>query len=331
MITGLLIGFGVGALAAAVVAIIAIRRHLRRVRTAERRARAAERLAEIGSMTGGLAHEIKNPLSTIGLNVQLLLEGLLDLPVTDQERAPLINRAKALRRESDRLAGILQDFLQFAGQVVLERRPTDVNEMVSELVDFYTPEAIRQGVRIRAELAPDMPRACIDAKLIKQAMLNLMLNATQAMSGGNGANGGGGSAGAGGGGGGRELILRTESARESRVGRRAGDARDRGPGGWGGGAESDVVRIHVIDTGPGISPEVLERIFQPYFTTKAGGSGLGLPTSRRLIHEHGGRLDVHSELGKGTDFTVVLPVEAEPVAAAGEHAPARGTAASPGR
>lgn len=285
MIYGLLIGFGIGALAAAVVAYVAIRRHLRSVRIAERRARAAERLAEIGSMTGGLAHEIKNPLSTIGLNVQLLLEGLMDLPVTDPERAPLINRAKALRRESDRLAGILQDFLQFAGQVVLERRLTDVNEMVGELVDFYTPEAMRQGVRIRAELAPDLPSAMIDAKLIKQAMLNLMLNATQAMAPSTSAPPRESVS--------RELILRTEAGRES---------------------GNDVVRIHVIDTGPGIAPETLERIFQPYFTTKAGGSGLGLPTSRRLIHEHGGRLDVHSEMGKGTDFTVVLPVRVEATA-----------------
>jgi signal transduction histidine kinase len=71
-----------------------------------------------------------------------------------------------------------------------------------------------------------------------------------------------------------------------------------------------VVRVHVIDTGPGIAPETIERIFQPYFTTRSGGSGLGLPVARRLIEEHGGRIDVHSDVGRGTDFTVVLPSEA---------------------
>jgi signal transduction histidine kinase len=100
----------------------------------------------------------------------------------------------------------------------------------------------------------------------------------------------------------RDLILRTEPAIEP--------------------DKSAAVRIHVIDTGPGISPEVLARIFQPYFTTKAGGSGLGLSTSRRLIHEHAGRIDVHTEPGKGTDFVVVLPVS-QPISNVGAAAMAR--------
>ncbi|HNB60177.1 MAG TPA: ATP-binding protein [Phycisphaerales bacterium] len=285
MLNGLLLGFGLGTLLTVAVAVVLIRRHLRRVRAAERRARAAERLAEIGSMTSGLAHEIKNPLSTIGLNAQLLLEGVEDLAIDDQERSRLVNRTKALRRETERLSGILQDFLQFAGQVVLDPRQADVNELVSELVDFYFPEAERQGVRLRADLHPQPLLARVDVKHVKQALLNLMLNATQAMAQ---SKGGGGVAA-------RELILRTEPFR---------DDHDQ--------SRSDCVRIHVIDTGPGIAPEVVERIFQPYFTTKAGGSGLGLPTARRLIQEHAGRLEVHSEPGKGSDFMVVLPVDGPP-------------------
>ncbi|HPO92723.1 MAG TPA: ATP-binding protein [Phycisphaerales bacterium] len=285
MLNGLLLGFGLGTLLTVAVAVVLIRRHLRRVRAAERRARAAERLAEIGSMTSGLAHEIKNPLSTIGLNAQLLLEGVEDLAIDDQERSRLVNRTKALRRETERLSGILQDFLQFAGQVVLDPRQADVNELVSELVDFYFPEAERQGVRLRADLYPQPLLARVDVKHVKQALLNLMLNATQAMAQ---SQGDGGVAA-------RELILRTEPFR---------DDHDQ--------SRSDCVRIHVIDTGPGIAPEVVEKIFQPYFTTKAGGSGLGLPTARRLIQEHAGRLEVHSEPGKGSDFMVVLPVDGPP-------------------
>jgi signal transduction histidine kinase len=285
VLNGLLLGFGLGTLLTVAVAVVLIRRHLRRVRAAERRARAAERLAEIGSMTSGLAHEIKNPLSTIGLNAQLLLEGVEDLAIDDQERSRLVNRTKALRRETERLSGILQDFLQFAGQVVLDPRQADVNELVSELVDFYFPEAERQGVRLRADLHPQPLLARVDVKHVKQALLNLMLNATQAMAQ---SKGGGGVAA-------RELILRTEPFR---------DDHDQ--------SRSDCVRIHVIDTGPGIAPEVVGRIFQPYFTTKAGGSGLGLPTARRLIQEHAGRLEVHSEPGKGSDFMVVLPVDGPP-------------------
>ncbi|MCA3004703.1 MAG: hypothetical protein IOD15_04975, partial [Phycisphaerales bacterium] len=82
-------------------------------------------------------------------------------------------------------------------------------------------------------------------------------------------------------------------------------------------AQQQVARVHVIDTGPGIPPEVLARIFQPYFTTKSGGSGLGLPTARRIIEEHGGRLEVHSEVGRGSNFVVVLPTAGRPEAAAG--------------
>lgn len=286
MLQGLLIGFGIGVLLASAAVWLLLRRHARRARAAERRARAAERMAEIGAMTSGLAHEIKNPLSTVGLNAQLLLEGIRELPIEEADRAPLVNRINSLRRETDRLGGILQDFLQYAGQVRLDPRPTDLNETVSELADFFMPEAERHGVRLRTDLGttPDAA-ATIDAKLVKQALLNLMLNATQAMAaqivkepGGNHS---------------RELILRTEFRREA-DGQRA-------------------AHIHVIDTGPGIAPETLSKIFTPYFTTRAGGSGLGLPTARRLIEAHGGRIDVWSDPGKGSDFCVVLPVAGPPL------------------
>jgi len=284
---GVLLGFGIGAIAATMAAVALLRRHLKRVRSAERRARAAERMAEIGAMTGGLAHEIKNPLSTIGLNAQLLVEGLEDAQIAAEERSRLLNRTRALQRETERLRGILSDFLEFAGQVHLERRETDVRAMVEELVDFYTPEAERQGVRLRADRAGgggltgggDLTFARIDPRLVKQALLNLMINATQAM-----ATAPRSEAAAT-----RELLLRAEAGKE--------------PDG------TRVVCIHVIDTGPGISDETLGSIFKPYFTTKSGGSGLGLPTSRRLIEEHGGRISVRSEVGRGSDFVVVLPVE----------------------
>lgn len=271
-----------------------IRRQVARVRAAERRARGAERLAEIGAMTGGLAHEIKNPLSTIGLNAQLLEEGLGDLPsVDDAERSRLLRRVGALRREVERLRGILQDFLQFAGQVRLDARPGDLNQVVAELADFFLPQATTHGVRLRTDLAPGELRAPLDAPHLKQAVLNLMLNAVQAM----GAQPEGAP---------RELILKTE--------RREGAPRARRRfGGDAGGEDAPALDggprllLHVIDTGPGIPPERLGRIFEPYFTTKSGGTGLGLPTTRRLVEAHGGRIDVHSEPGRGTDFTIVLP------------------------
>lgn len=267
-------GLGVGLLAAAGVGWWATRLLTRRARQAEGRARAAEHLAEIGSMTGGLAHEIKNPLSTIAMNTQLLAEAVEELDGLDeQQRGRLVRRAGTLRREVERLGDILSDFLEFAGELRLSPQRTDLNRLVEELADFFLPQAQSQGVRLRVELSPQAAWANVDAPRLKQAVLNLMLNATQAMAGTPEGTP-------------RELMLR--------VRQRPRDGR---------------LEVHVTDTGPGIAPETAERIFHPYFTTKAGGSGLGLPTSRRIIQASGGELSYTSELGRGTDFVIGLPGE----------------------
>jgi len=285
VIPGFVIGLAAGVLLCALVARVLLARQLRVVMAAERRARGAERMAEIGSMTGGLAHEIKNPLSTIGLNAQLLAEGIEDLPVDADQKNRLVSRVKALRRETERLRGILTDFLEFAGQVRLEPRPTDLNEVVGELVDFYSPEASRHSLRLRSDLSPEPVVVSADPRLIKQALLNLMINATQAMAGAAASREAGGTQPAPGPIG--DLILQTRMLQDDE--------------------KRPVAVIHVIDTGPGIPSDVLPQIFKPYFTTKSGGTGLGLPTSRRLIEEHGGRIEIRSEPGKGTDIAVTLP------------------------
>lgn len=274
-----LIGFAIGLSVAAAAATHLVRRHVRRVRAADARARRAERLAELGSMTRGLAHEIKNPLSTIGLNVQLLSEGVEELPIEDEARAPLLRRLGSLGREAERLRGILTDFLEYAGELRLDARAADLNEAMDELIDFFMPQAEQQGVRLRSNLVAGRLEAWCDPPLIKQAVLNLMLNAVQAMSqqpeGGP-----------------RELILRT--------GR--GEDDDRNP----------TAILHVIDTGPGIDDAAAARIFDPYYTTKSGGTGLGLPTARRIIEAHGGRIELHSEPGRGTDLQLTLPAAPPP-------------------
>ncbi|MEM9883674.1 MAG: ATP-binding protein [Planctomycetota bacterium] len=275
------------------------RRSQRRQRELERRAVAAERLAELGTMTGGLAHEIKNPLSTVGLNVQLIQEDLAELadvlpppPKPDPDRplparrgdpprerlARIRKRTDGLYRETARLREILEDFLRFAGRVTLDRAPVDLNELIDELIDFFEPQAEEAGVRLRADLRARPATAEIDAPLLKQALLNLMLNACQAMADAREAgvpNGGAG-----------ELILRT--------------LRRRGQGG-------PRLEVHVTDTGPGMTAEQAGKIFQPYYSSKRGGTGLGLPTTRRLVEEHGGTLTVHSEPGRGSDFVISLP------------------------
>ncbi|MGP1273660.1 MAG: two-component system sensor histidine kinase NtrB [Phycisphaerales bacterium] len=252
------------------------KRLIDRARAAERRARDARRLAEIGAMTGGLAHEIKNPLSTIGLNAQLLSEAIHETPLQEDQKSRLVRRIDALRREAERLRDILADFLRFAGSVHLDMAPADLNVVVDEMAEFFLPQAEAAGVRMRLELAPGPIEVNLDATHFKQALLNLLLNGVQAMTreGKDGAPA-------------RELILRTEVRKTH---------------------EGDATRVHVIDTGPGVPKEKLERVFEPYFTTKSGGTGLGLPTSRRLIEEHGGTIEVHSDEGRGADFVITLPL-----------------------
>ncbi len=285
-VVGWLIAGGVGLAVGGAVSTLFSRANSRkqivRVRRAERRARSAERLAELGSMTSGLAHEIKNPLSTIRLNIQLLAESLAELEIEQDDRARLGRRVDALQREIERLKDILTDFLDFAGEKKLDPSPTDLNAMVGELADFFHPQAERQSVRLYVTPSTDSVVADVDGPLVKQAVLNLLLNALQAM--GEPSEGGGP----------REIYLRTEIADDG---------------------EQREARLRVADTGNGMDEEMLASIFKPYFTTKSSGTGLGLPTSRRIIEEHGGRIEVHSEPGRGTEFTLIFPIDQDSSAA----------------
>jgi signal transduction histidine kinase len=236
----------------------------RRLVVLERRTRQAERLAELGTLTSGLAHEIKNPLSTVLLNLQLLQE---DLSPANPAYARIVNRLNVVKNETSRLREILDDFLRYAGRLELERKPVELNSLLEETVDFFAPQAHLQHVQLRLKKSDSPIVAQIDPKLIKQALLNLLINSMQAMQTGG------------------ELILMLSST------------------------PTDAI-IDVIDTGAGIPPDAVNRIFQVYYSTKKGGTGLGLPMAKRIAEEHGGSLSVKSEIGKGTDFTLRLPLAA---------------------
>ncbi|MEX0776200.1 MAG: ATP-binding protein [Phycisphaeraceae bacterium] len=286
-------GIALGVLLCIPIVWVATRRTARRVRQLEQRARGAQRLAELGGLTSGLAHEIKNPLSTVGLNLQLMQEDLAELErhvqenaATQERVARMKRRADALARETQRLRVILEDFLRFAGRIKLDLATVPLHQLIDELTDFYTPQAQASGVRLRTQLEAQPDTVVADQAQIKQALLNLLINATQAMSEARQSSNPPKPHG-----GGEELFIRTQRARA--LGR-------------------EELHIHVIDTGPGIPADQLERIFQPYYSTKRHGTGLGLPTSRRIIEEHGGHLTVHSELGRGTDFVIAVPVDGPP-------------------
>lgn len=225
--------------------------------------RLKDRLAFLGSLASGLAHEIKNPLSTMTITLGLLHEDFEKGDTPRDRRA--LKKVQLLESEVGRLEKILQDFLQFAGGHHVRPRLVDVNGWLTELLDFFEPGCAASKVALRRQLTPGLPQVLADVDLLKQAVLNLLTNALQAMEGGG------------------ELMVRT----------------------WSTG---DRVRIEVIDTGPGIPPDLLQRIFDPYFSTRDQGTGLGLPTVRRIIAEHGGDVAVTSEPGKGTCFTMMLPV-----------------------
>ena len=251
---GLLIGLSVAGIGGwlLMVRLIAVREKLRQ----------ADRLAELGTLTAGLAHEIKNPLSTVQLNLQLLQEDV------GPAAAPrIINRLATVTREAVRLRAILDDFLRYAGQLTLQPEQTDLNELLADLVDFLAPQAALTRVQLR-QMPYDGPlMAMVDPKLIKQALLNLMLNAMQLMPGGG------------------ELIV---------------GAKQR--------ADGKAV-LTVTDTGPGIAEAEQTKVFDAYFSKRRGGTGLGLAMTRRIAREHGGTIELASEVGKGSSFSIVLPLQ----------------------
>lgn len=218
--------------------------------------------AEIAQLAGGLAHEIRNPLSTLSLNLDLLAEDFQE-PETPRERRAGA-RIERLKHEARRLQDILENFLRFARVQDIRPAPTDLNAVVEELCDFYEPQASTRGVVVRTHFAADLPRARLDADAFKQAVLNLMLNAEQAMPDGG------------------DLILTTKR-------------------------DGDEVVLELVDTGRGIPEDVRGKIFDPFFSTRKGGTGLGLPTTRNIILAHGGSIEVQSVPGRGSRFSIRLP------------------------
>ncbi len=274
------LGLAIGVIITLSAAAVIVRRRFRRLRHAEDRARRQERLAELGSMTGGLAHEIKNPLSTIQLNVQLALEAIDFAALPPEDREQLSRKVSTVGREAARLQHILEDFLKFAGRIHLAPLPTNLSGTLQDLAEFFRPQAERSGVVLRVSVPSAPLEANVDEQLLKQALLNLMINALHALS-----------------------TMPAESNRELLL------LLD----GFGAATPSQFAVLHVVDTGPGIAASRQTEIFRPYVgSRKGGGSGLGLAVTRRIVEEHGGSIELSSELGKGSDFCIRLPRSGPP-------------------
>jgi signal transduction histidine kinase len=227
--------------------------------------RLMDQYTEIARLAGGLAHDIKNPLSTIRLNMELLAEDLDAVETPAGRRA--LKRVEVVRRECTRLQSLLDDFLNFAKTRRLQLEPSDLNHQIEDVLEFFAPEAAEAGVEVVHYLDPELPRVMLDREAFRQALLNLIINAKQAMPEGG------------------QLVIRTA-------------------------AQGEKVAIYLIDTGCGMDQQTMSRMFEAFFSTKPSGSGLGLPTTEKIIAAHGGRINVQSEVGHGTQFTIELPVPA---------------------
>jgi two-component system NtrC family sensor kinase len=225
----------------------------------------SERLAVVGKMAAVITHEVRNPLSSIGLNAELLEE---ELAASGSKEA--VGLCRAIAKEVDRLTAITEEYLRFARLPRPRLEREQLNSIVAGVVEFQREDLASRGVEIEARLAEALPAVAADEAQLRQALLNLLRNAADAMTGAAA----------------RTLTVAT---------RRADDG---------------AVEVSVKDTGSGIPAEDLPRIFDPFFSTKDRGTGLGLALTHQIVAEHGGRIEVDTTPGRGTTFTLKLPAAA---------------------
>lgn len=223
----------------------------------------AEKLASLGSLAAGVAHEINNPLGTITLYAQMTLD---DLPETDAEGR---ENLEIVLKHATRAAEIVKNLLAFARRSELKAGSVNMNAVLEEALSLTNHQAELQNVRVTRELAEGLPEVRGDADKLRQVFVNMIINALQAMP--------------------HEGRLKVRTSLS---------------------AGGDVVVVEISDTGCGIPEEVMPKLFDPFFTTKGTGkgTGLGLSVSHGMVKQHGGTIEVESEVGKGTTFTVGIPV-----------------------
>jgi signal transduction histidine kinase len=264
LIIKILIGAAIS-LVLIVVAYIFVVKLFNKTRRLETEAQMADRLAYVGTLAAGLAHEIRNPLSAMKLNLQMLDTGSHQ---PDEESRDLLHDTQS---EVDRLGGLVTSFLSYARPARIEKRPAQINALVNDMADFLRADAQQRGVEIETGLAGGLPVIALDARQVRQALLNIVHNAVAAVE-----TGGGGT-----------VWLRTAS-----------------------GSAGEVL-LEIEDDGPGIPEEKMDSIFQVFYSSKPGGTGLGLPIAQRVMEGHGGRIQVESRPGSGTRFTLVFPRRAD--------------------
>ncbi|MBK1832749.1 two-component system sensor histidine kinase NtrB [Roseibacillus ishigakijimensis] len=223
----------------------------------------SEKLNALTLLAAGVAHEIGNPLNSLGIHLQLLERKIKKLPPGDSDS--LLDHLSTARTEIRRLDTLLQEFLHAIRPARAVMQASQLNELIRDTLKTLEPELAAREIRIQLELHADLPQLPLDPDQIRQALFNLIKNAYQAVPAS----------------GGDISIATTQNEHE--------------------------VLVRIEDSGDGISPEVLGSLFEPYSTTKSGGTGLGLLIVRRILREHGGEIEIQSEEGQGTAVTLHFP------------------------
>jgi two-component system, sporulation sensor kinase E len=232
-------------------------------RAKEARLRRAESLAALTTLTAGVAHEIKNPLGSIGIHLELMKKEMSGKQQIETRK--VMENLLIIKEEVERLNRIVMDFLFTVRPMNAELSYDDLNRVVQELLELMKPELVEAGITLETELMKPSPQILMDERYMKQAVLNILNNAISAMPGGG------------------KLRVRTEHRRNE-------------------------VRLNISDSGVGIPEENMEKIFEPYFTTKDFGSGLGLTLVYKIVKEHLGDIEINSKVGEGTTLTLSFPV-----------------------
>jgi signal transduction histidine kinase len=224
----------------------------------------AAKLSALGELVAGVAHELNNPLT--------VLIGTTDM--IEADASPALRRHVNLMREAINSAQyVVRGLLTFGRQMPLQKTPVNLADLTEKVLALTFRELHVAEVKVRKDIAPELPPVWADANQLQQVLVNLINNAKQAMADVQG---------------GRRLRICVQRADPARV------------------------RIQVEDTGPGIPADVIAKVFDPFVTTKSDGTGLGLSISYGIIREHGGTLTVDSTPGRGATFTIELPIEAAP-------------------
>jgi two-component system, NtrC family, nitrogen regulation sensor histidine kinase GlnL len=262
--------------------VIAAIRDLTVVRELEGRLRRSDRLAALGSLAAGLAHEIKNPLTSLLTFSRHLTRRFDD----EQFRAKF---QSVVPRELERINGIVEHLLELARPTPLSFSAVRLPALLERVVELYADEMETRAVEVTRDYARDLPVVWVDAEAIYQAFVNLVRNALDAMPVGG------------------RLTLRVGWSDEDDVVRPGRHPRAR------------RVRVEIQDSGAGISAANADRVFNPFFTTKVGGTGLGLALTHKIVEDHGGTIDFRNGRAGGTAFRIVLSPFPDPPAEPGRH------------